>query len=167
MKKIAITLCAVALSCGILAGCSSTSSDSSASSEETTTSSSGIEVTETDVTMQSISQDDAQANLDNSDYVYLDLRKAADYEAGHIPGAINADLDAVVSNGDYAAGVDTMTAEAQSAIDDDKDIVLICYSGKKYAQAGTDILNAMGADMTKVFTLDGGMKAWIGETETA
>ena len=45
-------------------------------------------------------------------------------------------------------------------------MVLVCYSGNKYAQACTDILNYLGADMGNVYTLDGGMKGWTGETVT-
>ena len=43
--------------------------------------------------------------------------------------------------------------------------MLICYSGKTYAQAGTNVLSAIGANMDNVFTLEGGMKAWTGATE--
>ena len=37
------------------------------------------------------------------------------------------------------------------------------YSGKKYAQASTNALSAIGYDMDKVVTLEGGFTAW---TET-
>ena len=39
------------------------------------------------------------------------------------------------------------------------------YSGKSYAQAGTNVLSVIGANMDNVFTLEGGMKAWTGATE--
>lgn len=52
---------------------------------------------------------DAEANLDSSDYVFIDLRKADDYKAGHIKGAIAADMDAC-KGGDFQNGVDTMKA---------------------------------------------------------
>ncbi|MCD8316311.1 MAG: rhodanese-like domain-containing protein, partial [Eggerthellaceae bacterium] len=42
----------------------------------------------------------------------------------------------------------------------DDTIVLVCYTGNRYAQAGTDILNALGVDMDNVYTLEGGMSAW-------
>ena len=92
-------------------------------------------------------------------YVILDVRKAADYETSHIPGAVSADMDAAV-NGDTAAGEETMTA-ATEGLDDT--LVLVCYSGKKYAQASTNALSAIGYDMDKVVTLEGGFTAW---TET-
>lgn len=52
---------------------------------------------------------DAEANLDFSGYVFIDLRKADDYKAGHIKGAIAADMDAC-KGGDFQNGVDTMKA---------------------------------------------------------
>ena len=116
-----------------------------------------------DVAMQYITPDDAQADLGNGDYVYLDLRKAEDYQKGHIEGSINADMDAA-KDGDFGSGVENM----EKALDgtNDKNLVLICYSGKRYAQAGTNVLSALGYDMSKVYTLEGGMKAWKGETVT-
>ena len=111
---------------------------------------------------------DAEANLDSSDYVFIDLRKADDYKAGHIKGAIAADMDAC-KGGDFQNGVDTMKAALKDATGSengaDKKLVLICYSGKTYAQAGTNVLSVIGANMDNVFTLEGGMKAWTGATE--
>ena len=57
---------------------------------------------------------DAEANLDSSDYVFIDLRKADDYKAGHIKGAIAADMDAC-KGGDFQNGVDTMKAALKDA----------------------------------------------------
>ena len=42
----------------------------------------------------------------------------------------------------------------------DKKIILVCYSGKRYAQAATNALSAIGYDMTKVYTLEGGFTNW-------
>ena len=111
---------------------------------------------------------DVEANLDSSDYVFIDLRKADDYKAGRIKGAIAADMDAC-KGGDFQNDVDTMKAALKEATGSesgaDKKLVLICYSGKTYAQAGTNVLSAIGANMDDVFTLEGGMKAWTGATE--
>ena len=88
---------------------------------------------------------------------------------GTLPGAVSADMDAAV-NGDNATGVASLTAALLEATGSEngegKTMVLVCYSGNKYAQAGTDILNYLGADMGNVYTLDGGMKGWTGETVT-
>ena len=102
------------------------------------------------------SVDDAKAKLDDADYVFFDVRKAEDYATSHIPGALSYDMDAA-KEGDFEAGVATMSQATQ---DLDKNIVVICYSGKKYAQAATNTLSALGYDMSKVYTLEGGFKAW-------
>ena len=118
----------------------------------------GSEITapESDVAMQYISVEDAANVLDDESYVFFDVRKAADYDTSHIPGALSYDMDAA-KNGDFDAGVATM----QEAIDGlDKNIVVICYSGKTYAQATTNVLSALGYDMSKVYTLEGGFTAW-------
>ena len=162
IPAVALTGC---LSLAALAGCSSGQPAASISDEASGDAVEQIEL-ET-IEMQKISAADVEANLDNEDYLIVDVRKAADYEAGHIPGAISADLDAAV-NGDNGAGVASLTAALLEATGSEtaegKTLVLVCYSGNKYAQAGTDILNYLGADMVDVYTLDGGMKGWTGET---
>ena len=61
---------------------------------------------------QYIDKADVKAIIDESQagYVLLDLRKAADYEAGHIVTAVSADVDSAVSNSDN----DTATANPVS-----------------------------------------------------
>ena len=162
MKMIPVVALAGCLSIAALAGCSSSQPASSDTAEKSDEAVEQIEL-ET-VEMQKMSAADLEANLDNEDYLVVDVRKAADYDAGHIPGAISADLDAAVN------GVASLTAALLEATGSEngegKTMVLVCYSGNKYAQAGTDILNYLGADMDNVYTLDGGMKGWTGETVT-
>lgn len=110
-----------------------------------------------DAKMEYITVEDFQKDLENDKYLILDLRKAEDYKKGHIPGAISADLDVVVSGNDIEKGNEVVKKATEG---NDKEIVLVCYSGKKYAQAGTNALKALEADMSKVRTLEGGMKAW-------
>ena len=109
-----------------------------------------------DIEMQYITPDEAAALLDSDEYVFFDVRQAADYQVAHIPGAEGFDMDAA-KNGDFAAGVATMELAIKNL---DKKIILICYSGKRYAQASTNVLSALGYDMTKVFTLEGGFTGW-------
>ncbi|MBR3972563.1 MAG: hypothetical protein IKJ99_01265 [Oscillospiraceae bacterium] len=109
-----------------------------------------------DVAMQYITVDEAAELLNDEAYVFFDVRKAADHETAHIPGALGYDMDAA-KEGDFAAGVATMETAIQGL---DKNIILVCYSGKRYAQATTNVLSALGYDMTKVFTLEGGFTAW-------
>ena len=109
-----------------------------------------------DVEMQYITPADALEVIESEEYVFFDVRKAADYAAGHIPGALGYDMDAA-KEGNFQAGVTTMTPALRGL---DKNIILVCYSGKRYAQASTNVLSAMGYDMTKVYTLEGGFTAW-------
>lgn len=109
-----------------------------------------------DVAMQYMTADETVEILGTEGYTILDIRKAADYETSHITGSVSADMDAAV-NGDTAAGETTMKA-ATEGLDDN--LILVCYSGKKYAQAATNALSANGYDMSKVFTLEGGFNNW-------
>ncbi|MDD2586511.1 MAG: rhodanese-like domain-containing protein [Syntrophomonadaceae bacterium] len=102
-----------------------------------------------------------------SDYVLLDVRKIADYDEAHIITAVSADVDAAVSNDDDA----TATANLQAALKQatgsktgaDRKIVLLCYSGAKYAENATRLLTDIGIDAARIFTLEGGYKGWTVE----
>ena len=109
-----------------------------------------------DVAMQYVTADDAKALVGNDEYVFFDVRKAADSATSTIPGAQAWDMDAA-KEGDAAAGKATMKKATEGL---DKKIILVCYSGKRYAQASTNALAAIGYDMSKVFTLEGGFKGW-------
>ena len=65
--------------------------------------------------------------------------------------------------GDFNAGVSTMQVATR---DMDDTLVLVCYSGKRYAQATTNVLSALGYDMSKVYTLEGGFTKWSGPIRT-
>ena len=108
------------------------------------------------VAMQYITIEDAKTKLEDDDYVFFDLRKTADSSVTSVPGAQAWDMDAA-KEGDAEAGKATMK-EATKGLK--KNIVLICYSGKRYAQATTNALAAIGYDMSKVYTLEGGFTAW-------
>ena len=108
------------------------------------------------VEMKYMTADETEAVLGNTDYVIVDVRKAADYAEGHIPGSVSVDMDAAV-NGDTAAGEAAMKAAFDGK---DSTLILVCYSGKKYAQASTNALSAIGYDMSKVFTLQDGFNNW-------
>ena len=109
-----------------------------------------------DVAMQYVTAEDAKGLLEDAGYVFFDIRKAADSSANSIPGAQAWDMDKA-KEGDAEAGKATMT-EATKGLD--KKIILVCYSGKRYAQAATNALSAIGYDMSKVYTLEGGFTKW-------
>ena len=109
-----------------------------------------------DVAMQYLKAEEVKELLNSDEYVIFDVRKAADSSANSIPGAVAWDMDAA-KEGDAEAGKATMT-EATKGLD--KKIILVCYSGKRYAQASTNALSAIGYDMSKVYTLEGGFNGW-------
>lgn len=165
-KLVTLGACGV-MALGLMAGCSSNSSSTEGSSDSSTEQTEQATQTEqlTNVEMKYTTADELKAMIDenDADLLIVDVRKAADYETSHIPGAVNADMDAA-KGGDTESGIANMTKALEdatgSATADGKKIVLVCYSGKSYAQAGTDALANMGADMDNVTTLEGGMKSW-------
>lgn len=153
MKKfLAIVLCIVSI-LAFMTACGNTQNNSSNSNSSND---GGITAPASDVEMQYMSVENAANVLGTDDYLFLDVRKAADYDTSHIPGAVSADMDAA-KNGDFDAGVATME-EATDGVDDT--LIVICYTGKSYAQATTNVLSALGYDMSKVYTLEGGFTAW-------
>lgn len=106
--------------------------------------------------------------LKDSSYVILDARKAADYDKGHIAGAVSADVDGIASGNNK----DAAAANVKAAVDKygkDKKYIVICYSGNKYAKAATGLLMNNGIKNANIQTLGGddsqqsaagGMKAW-------
>ena len=118
--------------------------------------------------MQYISREEVKSAITSpgSDYLVLDLRKSADYEKGHMARALPADLAAAV-DGDTAKGTATLKSVLTTATGSEKaqgkKIVLLCYSGAKYAQKGTDLLTDMGVDKNAIYTMKGGYKAWTAD----
>ncbi len=94
------------------------------------------------------------------DYIVFDVRKKADYDTEHIKGAISADVDSIVSNNDNGPA----KANIEKALADTdvkgKKIVLLCYSGKRYAAAATELLKGAGIEASNIYTLEGGYKGW-------
>ena len=44
-------------------------------------------------------------------------------------------------------------------------LVLICYSGKKYAETATGLLKDMGVAATQIYTLEGGHNGWAEDAD--
>ncbi len=82
--------------------------------------------------------------LDDPDLIVISVRSQADYEAGHIPGAIHMTRE-------------QMAVEANlRKLDPTKDIVVYCYTGHTAGQAAA-ILNMLGY---KTMNLKFGMMDW-------
>ena len=145
MKKLTKILTSILLVATIIAGCGSKASTN-------------------DVEMKKISVEEAHAKLGASDWTFVDTRKASDYEVSHIENAVSLDMDVVVTGNDEA----TAKANAAKLIPslNGNNLIIVCYSGNRYAKAATKALSENGYDMSKVFTLDGGMKEWNAKTPT-
>jgi rhodanese-related sulfurtransferase len=89
----------------------------------------------------------ATVNANLSNYYVIDVRAAADYADGHIPGAVNSPLADVVT-----------AAEAAPA---GKTIITVCYAGQAAGHA-TAALRMMGYDAR---TLKWGMSGWNPEND--
>ena len=88
---------------------------------------------------------------ESNDPFILSVRKAEDYEAGHIPGAVNI-------------GMSTLFTEeglAKLPEDKSKQIVVVCYTGHTASQA-TALLNINGYN---AITLMWGMCSWTIDSE--
>lgn len=108
------------------------------------------------------------SKMKDSSYVILDARKAADYDKGHIAGAVSADVDGIVS-GSNKDEADTNVKAVVDKHGKDKKYIVICYSGNRYAKAATGLLKNNGVENANIETLGGddsmrsaagGMKAW-------
>lgn len=111
--------------------------------------------------------------MKDSSYVILDARKTDDasrggYIQGHIPGAVSADVDGIVNNGDSAAAAENVKTVVDK-YGKDKKYIVICYSGNRYAKVATGLLMNYGIKNANIQTLGGddsqrsdagGMKAW-------
>jgi rhodanese-related sulfurtransferase len=79
----------------------------------------------------------------------VDVRTAAEYAAGYIPGAENVDMMSL--------------SQAAAAWDPTEPIVLYCATGSRSAEAA-QILRSMGFE--RVYDLSAGIIAWDGDIET-
>lgn len=120
--------------------------------------------------MQYISREDLKNSLASgqNNYIILDVRKSADYEKGHISSALGADLDPAIGlTGSNAKGIATLKQVLKERTGAEngagKQMVILCYSGAKYAQKATDLLAEIGVDPSFVHTLKDGYKGWTAE----
>lgn len=110
------------------------------------------------------------SKMKDSSYVILDARKAADYDNGHIAGAVSADVGYYIDN--KYSSKDAAAANVKAVVDKygkDKKYIVICYFGNRYAKVATGLLMNNGIKNANIETLGGddskqsaagGMKAW-------
>lgn len=154
MKKSISALLSILVLVPALAACTPAAPATTSGSASGTTTAVTVAV---EKEMVMISPAEAAEFVGKEGYTILDIRKAADFEKSKIKGSIGADMDAAVQ-GDTEAGL----AKIKEATKDLNDtLVLVCYSGKRYAQVTTNALNKLGYDMSKVVTIEGGFNEFI------
>jgi len=94
-----------------------------------------------------------EESSDNPDLMLLDIREPYEYEAMHIQGALNVPRGILETSCEF--DYEETVPELASARE--RDIVVICRSGKRSALAA-DIMQQMG--YKKVKSLKTGMRGW-------
>ena len=95
-----------------------------------------------------ISSSEAQVLMEKeSDYIILDVRRADEYAAGHIPGAINVANESI---GDK---------EPAELPDKEQMILVYCRSGNRSKQAAEKLANLGYSNIVEF----GGINQWNGE----
>lgn len=86
--------------------------------------------------------------LQSAGATVVDVRTAAEYQAGHIRAALNVPLETL--------------GQVSAAWSKDQPVVVYCATGARSAQAAAILA---GAGFRKVYNLEKGIAAWTGATE--
>lgn len=89
---------------------------------------------------------DFQAKAQEAGVVLLDVRTAGEFNAGHIDGAINIDVEGMTFN------------EEIKNLDSSKVYAIYCQSGRR-SRIAVETMTQAG--FTKLFNLDQGIGSWI------
>lgn len=106
-----------------------------------------------------VSDAQALAVLNDSNYVIIDVRTAENYAKGHLKGSLSMplfDANGVTNGEDALAQAFTASVQANADKLTGKTIYILCNSGARGAQNATALLKAAG--YTNVFTIEGGAK---------
>lgn len=100
---------------------------------------------------QQITQEDAKEMMDTQEVIILDVREQAEYDSGHIPGAVLLPV-----------GTIDETTTAEVIPEKDSKVLVYCRSGNRSKTASAAL-----ADLgyTNVYEF-GGINTWPYETET-
>ena len=100
---------------------------------------------------QQITQEDAKEMMDTQEVIILDVREQAEYDSGHIPGAVLLPV-----------GTIDKTTAAEVIPEKDSKVLVYCRSGNRSKTASAAL-----ADLgyTNVYEF-GGIKTWPYETES-
>ena len=87
--------------------------------------------------------------IENDEVQIIDTRTAAEFSEGHIPGAVNIDIDGA----DFEAKV--------AALDKSRPVAVYCRGGRRSKEAAKHMVSC-GLDVTE---LSEGILSWSGEVE--
>lgn len=93
--------------------------------------------------------------LAETDAQIIDVRDAESYEAGHLKGSLNAPLKEFE---DAEAQTGLRDVVLENAVDPEKPVYFVCYSGNKCAKTGISVLKDLGFDTDNLFIVENGAK---------
>ena len=154
LTKMGLGMVIGALMLGVLSACSSTSDVS----EDTSLDSRGYSSTERIVSTKWVAD-----NLDNKNVKIIDLRKAEDYDAGHLPGALNySSKELQVESGGVKGMIPPSTdiSNKLSALGVESGDTIIIYDGNKSLWSSRLLwtLDVYGHDDARM--MDGSFGLW-------
>ena len=100
---------------------------------------------------QQITQEDAKEMMDTQEVIILDAREQAEYDSGHIPGAVLLPV-----------GTIDETTAAEVIPEKDSTVLVYCRSGNR-SKTASSTLAELG--YTNIYEF-GGINTWPYETET-
>ncbi|WP_151075692.1 rhodanese-like domain-containing protein [Flintibacter sp. KGMB00164] len=100
---------------------------------------------------QQITQEDAKEMMDTQEVIILDVREQAEYDSGHIPGAVLLPV-----------GTIDETTAAEVIPEKDSTVLVYCRSGNR-SKTASSTLAELG--YTNIYEF-GGINTWPYETET-
>jgi len=89
-----------------------------------------------------------QDNLDNPNFIIVDVRTPEEYAEGHVEKAINIDF----RSENFRDEIDKLNK--------DKTYLIYCHSGRRSADA-LDIMKEL--DFTRIYHMNGGILEWLDE----
>jgi rhodanese-related sulfurtransferase len=109
-----------------------------------------------------VSLEEAVSLLDQG-YVYVDVRSEPEFEAGHVPGALNVPLEHATESGRTPNGefIDVMC----SAFGKEDKLLLGCRSGKRSLTAARMLIEAGFSNLSELRTGWVGAKDAFGRSE--
>lgn len=101
--------------------------------------------------VREVTPDELAEKLDDGDVQIVDIRSPAEFDRGHVPGAINVPM------GELPARID----EREWG----DDVVVVCPIGQSSVQAARLIESYEAVDADSVASMEGGYDAWEYELE--